>query len=246
MDNKGLARGVQYFDRRTGAEQQVLAKVVVVGASCVDSTRILLNSTSSRHPNGIGNGSDVIGRYLSEQIRFHVRGYLPDLVGTPTRNDRGIGGEHVYMPRFNHRPGKTRDYLRGFGAQFWNTGASAGGAHGGSELIPGFGASLKVNQARHPAWFEIHPLWRGASLRAPFASRGQVPAGSLRRSPAQDRLPHWENEQKMAVHMADTMEEIVHSAIGVLAATSWENSTRTGRRSTSMALPMARIRSDPR
>jgi len=55
-----------------------------------------------------------------------ARGILPELVGTKTRNDRGIGGEHVYMPRFNHRPGRKRDYLRGFGAQFWNTGASAG------------------------------------------------------------------------------------------------------------------------
>ena len=40
------------------------------------------------------------------------------------------------MPRFNHRDGHRRDYLRGFGMQFWNTGASATGAHGGSELDP--------------------------------------------------------------------------------------------------------------
>ena len=37
------------------------------------------------------------------------------------------------MPRFNHRPGRKRDYLRGFGVQFWNTGASIYGAHRGSE-----------------------------------------------------------------------------------------------------------------
>jgi choline dehydrogenase-like flavoprotein len=217
VDDKGLARGVQYFDRNTGAEHQVLAKVVIVGASCVDSTRILLNSKSPRHPNGIGNGSDVIGRYLSEQIRLHARGYLPTLAGTPTRNDRGIGGEHVYMPRFNHRPGKTRDYLRGFGAQFWNTGASAGGAHGGSELIPGFGASLKAEiKRRHPAWFEIHPY-------------GEVlPYAHNRITVDPDRTDRYgvpllkidykvgENERKMAGHMADTMEEIVHAAGGVL------------------------------
>ena len=82
VDDKGRAKGVQYFDRKTGAERQVLGKVVVVGASCVDSTRILLNSKSTRYPNGIGNGSDVIGRYLCEQIRFHVRGFLPPLAGT--------------------------------------------------------------------------------------------------------------------------------------------------------------------
>ena len=71
VDDKGKARGVQYFDRKTGAEHEVLGKVVVVGASCVDSTRILLNSKSTAYPNGIGNGSDVIGRYLCEQIRLN-------------------------------------------------------------------------------------------------------------------------------------------------------------------------------
>src|SRR6185503_11910810 len=68
VDDRGRASGVQYFDRKSGEEREVLGKVVVLGASCVDSTRILLNSKSERYPNGIGNGSDVIGRYLCEQI----------------------------------------------------------------------------------------------------------------------------------------------------------------------------------
>ena len=217
VDGNGLAKGVQYFDRVTGAEQQVLGKVVVLGASTVDSTRILLNSTSDKYPNGIGNGSDVIGRYLCEQIRFHARGILPELVGTATRNDRGIGGEHVYMPRFNHRPGRKRDYLRGFGAQFWNTGASASGAHGGSELIPGFGASLKKEiKRRHPAWFEIHPY--GEVL--PYA-HNRVTVDPNRKDRYGVPLPSidyriGENERKMAEHMNDTVEEIVKAAGGEL------------------------------
>ena len=162
----------------------------MLGASTVDSTRILLNSTSDKYPNGIGNGSDVIGRYLCEQIRFHARGILPELVGTATRNDRGIGGEHVYMPRFNHRPGRKRDYLRGFGAQFWNTGASASGAHGGSELIPGFGASLKKEiKRRHPAWFEIHPYGEVLPYAHNRDHRRPESQGSLRRAAAVHRLP---------------------------------------------------------
>ena len=216
-DDKGLARGVQYFDRRTGAERQALAKVVVVGASCVDSTRILLNSKSARHPNGLGNGSDVIGRYLCEQIRLNHYGYFPALEGTPTRNDRGIGGEHIYMPRFNHRPGRGRDYLRGFGAQFWNTGASAAGAHYGSNRIPGFGVELKTAiKRRHPAWFEIHPF--GEVL--PYA-HNRVTVDDSRRDRYGVPLPKidyriGENERKMTEHMADTVEEVVKAAGGVL------------------------------
>jgi choline dehydrogenase-like flavoprotein len=216
-DENGLAKGVQYFDRHTGAERQALGKVVVLGASCVDSTRILLNSKSERHPNGLGNGSDVIGRYLCEQIRLNVTGYLPALVGTATRNDRGIGGEHIYMPRFNHRPGRGREYLRGFGAQFWNTGASATGAHYGSERIPGFGAALKKEiKRRHPAWFEIHPF--GEVL--PYAhNRITVdPARVDRYGVPLLKIDYQvgDNERKMTQHMADTVEEIVKAAGGVL------------------------------
>jgi choline dehydrogenase-like flavoprotein len=216
-DDNGLAKGVQYFDRQTGQERQALAKVIVVGASCVDSTRLLLNSKSERHPNGLGNGSDVIGRYLCEQIRLNVTGYLPALVGTATRNDRGIGGEHIYMPRFNHRPGRGRDYLRGFGAQFWNTGASASGAHYGSERIPGFGAALKKEiKRRHPAWFEIHPF--GEAL--PYAhNRITVdPARVDKYGVPLLKIDYQigENERKMTEHMADTVEEIVKAAGGVL------------------------------
>ena len=122
VNDRGLASGVQYFDRRTKQERRVRARVVVLGASCVDSSRILLNSTSTIYPNGIGNSSDVIGRYLCEQIRFHVYGFVPELIGGEVHDDSGIGGEHIYMPRFNHRDGRKRDYIRGYGMQFWAVG----------------------------------------------------------------------------------------------------------------------------
>ena len=213
----GLANAVQYFDRHTGAERQILGKVIVVGASCVDTTRILLNSASERHPNGLGNGSDVIGRYLCEQIRLNHAGYFPALLNTPTRNDRGIGGAHIYMPRFNHRAGRSRDYLRGFGMQFWNTGASVSGAHPDSHGIPGFGVALKKEiKARHPAWFEVHPF--GEVL--PYA-HNRITVDKSRVDRYGVPVPHidyriGENERKMTEHMADTVEEIVQAAGGVL------------------------------
>ena len=123
-DDEGRANGVQYFDRVTKEERRVRARVVIVAASCIDSTRILLNSKSRQHPNGIGNGSDVVGRYLTEQVRLHMYGFVPELMGGPVQNDDGIGGEHVYLPRYNHRDGRKRDYLRGFGMQFWGCGAA--------------------------------------------------------------------------------------------------------------------------
>ena len=63
VDDKGKAGGAQYFDRRTGQEHTISARIVVVAASCIDSTRIMLNSKSARYPNGIGNSNDIAGRY---------------------------------------------------------------------------------------------------------------------------------------------------------------------------------------
>jgi len=216
-DDRGLAHGVQYFDRKTGREQVVHGKVVVVGASCVDSTRLLLNSHSERHPNGLGNGSDVIGRYLCEQVRINVTAYLPALFGGPTYNDRGAGGEHIYMPRFNHREGHRRDYLRGFGMQFWFTGCNPYGPNSGTHSLPGFGASLKKEiKRRHPAWAELHPF--GEVL--PYA-HNRITVDPARTDRYGVPLAHidyriGENERKMVEHMADTVEGMVQAAGGEL------------------------------
>jgi choline dehydrogenase-like flavoprotein len=221
VDDQGLAKGVQYFDRHSGKEQVALGKVVVLAASCVDSTRLLLNSRSERHPNGIGNGSDVIGRYLCEQVRINTAGWLPALYDTPTYNDRGIGGEHVYMPRFNHREGKRRDYLRGFGMQFWDTGCNSDGPAPGSHTLPGFGVSLKREiKRRHPAWVEIHPF--GEVL--PYShNRITVDANETDRYGVPlARIDYriGENEQKMLDHMRDSVEELMKAAGGELVGYS--------------------------
>ena len=73
VDENGQAKGVQYFDRVTGRERQVLAQGRRDGrvGRGLDAHPAELE-VSRRIPNGIGNGSDVIGRYLCEQIRVHV------------------------------------------------------------------------------------------------------------------------------------------------------------------------------
>lgn len=213
VDDTGLAKGVQYFDRKTGEERQVLGKVVVMGASCVDSTRILLNSTSSAHPNGIGNGSDVIGRYLCEQVRIHARGFMPSLYGKVASDDKGVGGGHVYMPRFNHREGRRRDYLRGFGMQFWNSGTNPDGAGHFAGRIPGFGSSYKDEiRKRYPAWVELHPF--GEVLSYPD---NRITVDKTKTDRYGVPLLHIDysirdNERKMVEHMADTIEELAQAS----------------------------------
>ncbi len=209
-DKEGNASGVQYFDRNTKAETQVRARVVVLGASAIDSTRILLNSKSAIYPNGIGNTSGVIGKYLCEQFRFHARAFLPQLFGQATSNDDGIGGEHIYMPRFNHR-GAKRDYARGFGMQFWGSGCQAGASW--AKGLSGFGTSLKADvRKRYPSWIEMHPYGE-----VPPRAENRVEVDENHRDKYGVPLPklimsYGDNERKMMQEMYDTTEQILHAA----------------------------------
>ncbi len=210
VGDDGRANAVQYFDRRTGAEHSVRARVVIVAAGCVDSTRILLNSKSDRHPNGIGNGSDVVGRYLSEQIRFHMYGFAPELMGTKALNDDGIGGEHIYLPRFNHR-GKKRDYLRGYGSQFWNTGAQADASF--AKKLPGFGQSFKTGVTRrYPALLAMHPYGEELPLAENRVRVDGSPVDRYGTPIARIEYAIGDNERKMAEEMYDTAESILRAA----------------------------------
>lgn len=212
VDGKGLANGVQYFDRQSKAEHKVYAKRVVVAASCIDSTRILLNSKSSAYPNGIGNSSGVIGNYLCEQIRFHMVGFASELMGTKTLNDDGIGGEHIYMPRFNHRDGRKRDYLRGFGAQFWNTGAHTGPGSWAKQL-PGFGADLKsAIKKRYPALLSIHPYGEVLPRKDNRVTVEGTPNDQYGVPIAKLIYNIGDNERKMASDMYNTAEAILRAA----------------------------------
>ena len=227
VDDTGRARGVQYFDRVTGNAREVRARVVVVGASCMDSTRILLNSTSSAHPNGLGNGSDVLGRNYAEQIMVHVRGFLPQLFGRGYTNDDGIDGGHLYIPRFNHRQSNL-DYLRGFGIQMWSTGCQHTGVTA-AENIAGFGAEFKASvKRRYPALVSLHPF--GEVLPRPDnrvtvdESRTDRYGVPLMRVAVQ----FGENERKMRRHMYETCEEILHAAGAEIAPFDRETNDMPG------------------
>jgi choline dehydrogenase-like flavoprotein len=211
VDEKGRASGVQYFDRNTKEEHTVSARVVIVAASTIDSTRILLNSKSGAWPNGIGNSSDVIGRYLTEQVRFHMYGFVPELVGAKTQNDDGIGGEHIYMPRFNHRDGRKRDYLRGYGMQFWGCGAGTGASF--AKEIPGFGLDFKQTvKRRYPALVALHPYGEVLPRRDNRVTVEGTPRDAYGVPIARIEYKIGDNERRMTAEMYDTAESILRAA----------------------------------
>ena len=208
-DENGAASGVRYFERLTGAERTVAAKRVVVGASTVDSTRILLNSKSSAHPNGIGNGSDVIGRYLCEQFRFHVYAFAPQLYGRPATNDDGISGGHIYIPRFES-PEEKRDYMRGFGIQLWGIGCGAGAQF--AKRMAGFGLDFKRDVRKsYPALVQMHPYGEVLPYRHNRVAVDGTPPDRFGIPTIRIEYKLGENERKMIPRMYDVVEEILHS-----------------------------------
>ncbi|HUP24748.1 MAG TPA: GMC family oxidoreductase [Thermoanaerobaculia bacterium] len=211
VDERGKASGVQYFDRHTGEERQLRSRVVVVAASCMDSTRILLNSKSERFPNGLGNGSDQLGRHYSEQVRCELHGFLPQLYGQGYTNDDGIGGAHLYIPRFNHKQ-QGLDYLRGFGIQMWMTGCQTTGEPV-AERLPGFGADFKREvKRRYPSFVSLWPF--GEVLPRP-ENRVTVDESRVDRYGVplmRIDVAFGDNEQKMVRHMHDAAAEILETA----------------------------------
>jgi choline dehydrogenase-like flavoprotein len=80
MDASGRAKGVHYIDRKTQEHREAYARVVVVAAGALESTRILLNSKSSSHPQGVGNSTGVLGHYLMDHFTIEgAGGYMPNL-----------------------------------------------------------------------------------------------------------------------------------------------------------------------
>jgi choline dehydrogenase-like flavoprotein len=210
-DNEGRASGVQYFDRHSKQEVVVRGKVVVLAASCIDSTRILLNSKSRIYPQGIGNSSGVIGKYFCDQVRLTIRAFLPELCGRRPTNDDGIGGEHIYLPRFNHR-GHKRDYLRGFGVQFFGSGCQPGASHFAGRL-PGFGSSFKKEvKRRYPASMALFPFGEVLPRADNYVTVEGTPVDAYGVPLPKIVYSFGDNERKMVADIYDSVEMILKEA----------------------------------
>jgi glucoside 3-dehydrogenase (cytochrome c) catalytic subunit len=206
----GRAAGVRVIDANTRQVMDFKARVVVLGAGTLDSTRILLNSKSARHPDGLGNSSGLLGCYLSEHhMGPRGSGFIPmRLSSEPTLDDGRPTGP--YLPRFRNITDKHPDFIRGYHFQ------GGGGAQeypGFAHDIPGFGRAFKSSVRRHypalisiGAFGEVLPRKENrVSLDAQVKDAWGIPV--LRFD-----YRFGDNEIKMARDMADTAEEMLKAA----------------------------------
>ncbi len=113
----GKAEAVSYIDKATRTETRVYAKAVVVAASACESARLLLNSKSSLFPDGLGNSTGNVGRYLTDSVGSDGWGEIPALEKMPPHNHDGVGGMHYYVPwwKFDRK----NDFPRGYHIELW-------------------------------------------------------------------------------------------------------------------------------
>ncbi len=154
LDAQGRATGIHFIDKHTGKEEHVAARAVILGASAMESARILFNSRSAKFPHGLGNSTGHLGRWLTDSTGSDLGGQIPALENMPLHNEDGVSTMHTYAPWMRHdeaRAGKL-GFPRGY-YMFWSGGRTMPGmgSLGGALALAGdvFGKKLKDEARRY-------------------------------------------------------------------------------------------------
>ena len=147
------ASGVKVIDAVTKEEIIFYAKIIFVNAACINTNLILLNSTSKRFPNGLGNDNGLLGKYIA----FH------NYRGSITANYEGHLDQYYYgrrptqvmMPNFRNVHKQETDFLRGYMVFF--------GASRGKASAEGVGAAFKEALTEPGSW-SIFMMMQGETI----------------------------------------------------------------------------------
>jgi choline dehydrogenase-like flavoprotein len=108
VDENGMADGVVYYDAE-GTERRQRAEVVIVACNGVGTPRLLLNSKSLQHPDGLANRSGLVGRNLMFHPYAMVTGVFPE----PLEGYKGPTGCVIISQEF-YETDASRGFLRGY------------------------------------------------------------------------------------------------------------------------------------
>ncbi|MCU0326838.1 MAG: GMC family oxidoreductase, partial [Spirosomaceae bacterium] len=146
-DEKGRATGVRVIDQNTKEHEEYFSKIIFLNASAINSAWIMMQSTSKKHPNGLGNESDQLGRNIMDH---HLAvGASGTFEGMEDMYYYGRRANGIYIPRFtNWGSDKKRDFVRGFGYQ----GGAGREGWGRGTKVDGFGADFKEKISQPGPW----------------------------------------------------------------------------------------------
>jgi choline dehydrogenase-like flavoprotein len=216
-NDDGLADGVSYVNTQEGREYQVRARIVVLAASACETARLLLNSKSTRFPNGLANSSGVVGKYLTDSTGVGVSGYIPRLADSVPHNEDGIGGMHLYMPWWLDN--KSLDFPRGYHIEI------GGGRHqpsygilGGIERFNGVGGYGKALKDDYRKYYASSVSFAGRGEMVPNEhSYCEIDPNMVDKHGIPVLRFHFafsEYERLQAKHMQETFREIIHEMGG--------------------------------
>ena len=223
-DEEGLATGVRYVNKRNQREYELKGRTVILAASACSTARILLNSKSGLHENGLGNNSDHVGRYLHDSTGASRAAFLPDLMDRDIYNEDGVGGMHVYSPWWLE--GANLDFTRGYHLEI-----------GGGMGMPSYGFGFAVNQYNQYLGDRVgdygnqlrDDIRKFYGARLSIACRGEsIPQYTNRCELDPTVVDEWgipvlrfdykwtQHEINQARHMQDTMEELLEASGGIV------------------------------
>ena len=219
-NDEGKATGVSFIDKEDNVEYKLKGKIVVLAASACSTARILLNSKSKQHPNGLGNSSDLVGKYLHDSTGGDMMAFIPELIDRKTYNEDGVGGMHVYSPWWLDN--KKLDFARGYHIEVWGgLGAPSYGTgfnvnsfnkFFGLKKAGGYGDVLRSDMKKYYG-STIGLSGRGESI-AQKSNYCEIDPSKVDKFgvPVLRFNYKWtENEINQAKHMQDTFEEIIHN-----------------------------------
>ena len=210
--NTGLVNGVHFLDRHSRRDMFAKARVVVLAAGALESTRLMLNSN-------IANSSGVLGHYLHDQIYgINVVASNPAARDGKATATPGMMGGSAFLPRFrNLKKGENTGFIKGYCVNI----GLGGGANG--DFFADYGDSLQKKldsyagscvsgsiYGERVARFENH-----VRINKDVKDEWGIPALHI---VAKDS----DNERKLAKDAADTIEDLFH-------ACGWETVNKTDR-----------------
>lgn len=157
-DKQERATGVRVIDVHTKQMKEYFAKIIFVNASAIATNQVLLNSTSSRFPNGLGNDNELLGKYIA----FH------NYRGSANVTIDGLKDWYYYgrrpcaimMPNFRNVFKQDSVFQRGY-MTFYSATRSSWGRQLPDDIS--IGADLK-NNLTEPGGWSVYMMMQGETI----------------------------------------------------------------------------------
>jgi choline dehydrogenase-like flavoprotein len=209
--NTGKARGIGFLDQNTGKAEEVFGRVIVLCASTIESTRLLLNSATRQHPAGLGNSSGVLGHYLMDHTySVSIGGLVPGVANYPYNYDDGRANG-FYIPKFRNVGERYSKFIRGYGIQ---GSVRRGMLPANLKRIPGFGSEFKamVRDPKGPAPFGMSAFGEMLAQKENRVTINKEQKDKWGIPVAHIDCKHSDNERAMARDQIETLKEMAHAA----------------------------------